>query len=66
MKIVLEPEEWSVFASSLEDITTRKDEINDGGIPREFVVKEVLRGISEEHVSSLLIRRNAYFLANSS
>ena len=30
------------------DVTTRKHEINDDGIPREFVVKEVLRGISEE------------------
>ena len=29
-------------------ITTRKHEINDGGIPREFVIKEALRGISEE------------------
>ena len=28
--------------------TTRKHEINDGGIPCEFVVKEALRGISEE------------------
>ena len=29
-------------------ITTRKHEINNGGIPREFVVKEALWGISEE------------------
>ena len=28
--------------------TTKKHEINDRGIPREFVVKEALRGISEE------------------
>ena len=28
--------------------TTRKHKINDCGIPREFVVKETLRGISEE------------------
>ena len=28
--------------------TTRKHKINYGDIPREFVVKEVLRGISEE------------------
>ena len=28
--------------------TTRKHKFNDGGIPREFVVKEALRGISEE------------------
>ena len=29
-------------------ITTRKHKLNEGGFPREFVVKEALRGISEE------------------
>ena len=28
--------------------TTRKPKFNDSGFPREFVVKEGLRGISEE------------------
>ena len=32
----------------IESITTRKHEINDGGVSREFFVKEALRGISKE------------------
>ncbi|WZZ60091.1 hypothetical protein YC2023_060198 [Brassica napus] len=31
-----------------ERLTTRKNKFNEGGFPREFVVKEALRGISEE------------------
>ena len=51
-------------------LTTRKHKFNDGGFPREFVVKEGLRGISEEtgfrrytfvvtHNSSLIRRKIA-------
>ena len=31
-----------------KNITTRKHNLNEGGFPREFVVKEALRRISEE------------------
>ena len=46
--------------------TTRKHKFNDGGIPREFVVKKVYEELARKHVLSLLVRRDAYFLANSS